>query len=218
MVDKNVASEFCSGCVLIKDSAITVLAPLSFVEGRETHLKVVFYDGEELDATFVSVEDLFCLLKTAVHSGCERVDLLRSDVACPQWTFTYVPRSCTTTEKLNTYVTAESLESYEEDRSLTINSTKYFMVSCDYVEMTPSGHNKLGGAPVFTMSGKTAGIVLQDADHVVQDPGAEMKVTLKSNCLHQLMMLLDPPVPSNNPRKKRKRSRLGKGLSGFPTN
>ena len=56
--------------------------------------------------------------------------------------------------------------------------SKYFLVSCPYSEKTRSGLNRLTAAPVFTLRGKTAGIVLQDCRDAVEDPeAAEVKVT-----------------------------------------
>ena len=50
-------------------------------------------------------------------------------------------------------------------------------MSCPYSEKTRSGLNRLTAAPVFTLRGKTAGIVLQDCRDAVEDPeAAEVKV------------------------------------------
>ncbi|KAJ1257920.1 hypothetical protein BS78_10G033600 [Paspalum vaginatum] len=134
----------------------------------------------------------FCFLRTALHSSCEVIDLFESEHGPDtRSTFMFVPQSRTITRKMSTFVTVESLESYLIDETvLAANSANYFMVSCSYFEKTEDGINRLTAAPVFTMTGRTVGIVLQDCRHRRSDPGAEMKVALKATHLRALMMLL----------------------------
>jgi hypothetical protein len=206
VADKNDSDAYCTGCVMVKDRNVTVIASAGFVTGRESRLKVVFYDGIELDTRVVAVQGSFCLVRTNFHSGCEIIRLLEDgDDLVPQSTFMFIPQSETSTQRIPTYATVETLESYLNiETGLAANSTNYFFVSCDYFGKTPDGINRLTAAPVFTMCGKTAGIVLQDCR--LRDSGAEMKVTLKAGHLHALMVLVDPPARPKRPRKKRKRS------------
>ncbi|CAL5074148.1 unnamed protein product [Urochloa decumbens] len=205
VVDTKDADAYSSGCVMIKDKVVTLVASSAFVKGREMRLKVVFFDRIELEATVVAVRDSFCLLRTAFHSECKAIRLLKEEGVVPQSTFMFAPQSRTTTRRIFTYATTETLESYLNIESdLAENSTNYFMVSCSYFGKTRFGINSLTASPVFTMWGRTAGIVLQDCR--VAGPGAEMKVTLKARHVRELMMLVDPPAASTGPRKKRKRS------------
>ncbi|CAN6182405.1 unnamed protein product [Urochloa humidicola] len=207
VVDTEDADAYSSGCVMIKDKVVTVIASSDFVKGREMRLKVVFFDRIELEATVVAVRDSFCLLRTAFHSECKAIRLLKDEdgVVVPQSTFMFAPQSRTTTRRISTYATTETLESYLNIESdLAENSTNYFLVSCPYFGKTYAGINRLTASPVFTLWGKTAGIILQDCR--VARPGAEMKVTLKARHIRELMMLVDPPATPTGPRKKRKRS------------
>ncbi|CAD6214983.1 unnamed protein product [Miscanthus lutarioriparius] len=208
IADKRDEDAYCSGCVIMKDGAVTVIASSDFVKRRERRLKVVFFDREELEATVVIVQDSFCLLRTAFHPGCEAISLLEDeDGLIPSTTFMFAPISQTANQRMSTFATVESLASYgENETDLVADSTKYFLVSCPYSEKTRSGLNRLTAAPVFTLRGKTAGIVLQDCRDAVEDPeAAEVKVILKASHVNELMKLL-PPAPLKRPGKKRKRS------------
>lgn len=124
----------------------------------------------------------------------------------------FAPQSHNTTQRISTYVTTDTLESYLNiETDLAENSTKYFMVSCSYFGKTSTGVNMLAASPVFTLWGKTAGIVLQDCRE--KRPGAEMKVTLKARHIRELIMLVGPPTDPTGPtgpgRKKRKGSPTG---------
>jgi len=47
IADKRDEDAYCSGCVIMKDGAVTVIASSDFVKRRERRLKVVFFDREE---------------------------------------------------------------------------------------------------------------------------------------------------------------------------
>lgn len=199
---------YSSGCVMSKDNVVTVIASSAFVRGRERRLKVVFSDRIELEARVLVVQDPFCLLRTAFHSECMAIKLWNDEdgVLIPRRTFMFAPHSHNTTQRISTYVTVETLESYLNiETDLAENSTNYFMVSCSYFGKTSTGINRLTASPVFTLWGKTAGIVVQDCR--AQRPGAEMKVILKARHIHELMMLVNPPADLPGPSRKKKRKR-----------
>ncbi|RCU61675.1 hypothetical protein SEVIR_6G063200v4 [Setaria viridis] len=211
--DKNDGDAYCTGCVMVKDKNVTVIASAGFVNGRESCLKVVFYDKTELDARVVAVQGSFCLVRTTFHSGCLPLRLLKDEdaVVVPQSTFMFIPQSQKIITRISTYATVETLESYLNiETDLAADSTNYFLVSCDYFGKNHDGTNRLTASPVFTMGGKTAGIVLQDCRLNDNDSGAEVKVTLKARHLHrhlhELMALVDPAARPKRPGKKRKRS------------
>lgn len=66
---------YSSGCVIIKDKVITVVASSAFVSGRERRLKVIFFDKTELKARVIAVQNSFCLLRTSFHSECVAIKL-----------------------------------------------------------------------------------------------------------------------------------------------
>lgn len=210
IADKRDGDGYCSGCVLVKDradGAVTVITSSNFVNGRDRHLKVVFFDREEFNATVVSVEGPFTLLRTSFHLGCEPISMLQDENAlAPSSLFAFAPISQTANQKLPSFCTLESLDSYGSNvMDFVANSNKYFLVSCPYAETTRNGINRLTGAPVFTMGGKTAGFVLQNCRDLDREPEVvEIKVILKARHVHELMMSV-PPAPPKKPAKKRKR-------------
>lgn len=124
IADKKDENAYCSGCVMVKDGAVTVIASSAFVKGRERHLKVVFSDREELKATVVAVQDSFCLLRTAFHPGCEAISLLNDeDGLIPSTTFMFAPISQSANQRMSTFSTVESLASYRQNETLVANST-----------------------------------------------------------------------------------------------
>lgn len=119
----------------------------------------------------LAVSGAFCLLSTEFHKDCEMINLLaRSSGLSPCRTFMVVPRSNTANEAVRTYVAVGSLKSYTffggcvEGYNAVANSDKYFLVTCSYYGKTGNGINQLTAAPVFSMWGRTLGIVYRTVD------------------------------------------------------
>lgn len=213
--------DYCSGFVAVKSRTdagcspkTLVVAPSAFVRGNQ-HLNVCFFDGVRSPASVVAEEGPFTLLRTAAHSGSEAVRLLEESEPSPfhpRRTFMVPPISRRKTYYQPTYATLESLESYVDDCSVLSDSRNYFLVSCDYSEMTNYGSTRLAASPVFIInngitkdSGSTMGLVLQVA-HIGNDL---MKVAVTSTYFKTVLNKLDPPsLPPPPPRKPRKQGRL----------
>lgn len=180
--------DFCSGFVAEVDRNNTyVVTQSDFVRGRQSRLKVCFFDNIEEPATVVQSQNPFCLLRTAPHSQCERIQWAQENVTISR-VLVFPPLSPTISRVIPSFVTLRSTESYRTRPTDVIKgSCNYFLVTCPYTQKTMDGFNRLVAAPVFTPGARALGVILRDCR---PRHGAEMKVVISAKHASHLVSSL----------------------------
>lgn len=200
IVGETESTDYCIGLVaqVTKDETF-VLTQSFFVQDKRDRIKVSFFDKTEMSASVVGIEGRLCMLRTARHCHCEKVQWEEDPITSVSQALIFLPFSSTNVSSNRIFVTLESTESYHIDTTFVNGSNEFFLVSCPYTEKPNAGFNRLLAAPVFSMSERALGIVLFDYN---PDSAAEMKVCLLAKGVMAHISRLLPPAP---PAKTKKR-------------
>ncbi|RLN22468.1 hypothetical protein C2845_PM07G30430 [Panicum miliaceum] len=193
-------SDYCSGFVVTSSEKgrTHIVTQSSFVNGRENHLKVCFFDKIELPASVVTVGETFCILSTALHQNCRAITPMVGDVV-PSSAVIFPPSSATDICHIPSFVIVSSVDAYNVgDIDPTASdhisdSEKYFEFTCHYGEKCLNGHSRLVAAPIFSMTGDAMGIGAGDF-RPDEEGDEEIKLALSAKYIADMVDSLMAPL------------------------
>lgn len=229
VADKGDIAQYCIGFVIMKSHtdaeeisrrSTLVVVSSQFVSGREHNLEICFSDSWCCQASVVSIQGQFCLVRTEEHKNCEAIRWMTDQnisSLTPTTVFVVLPSSPTTMCCRQCYMLTESLESYSlSDGQLVADSGDYVVVGCSYRDKTVTGLQKshdpnfilerdgldrLTAAPVFDMSGAALGIIVRYC-RMLRRAGHLLRVTIKAPSVKKQLELL---IKRKGAGQKRKR-------------
>ncbi|CAO1942494.1 unnamed protein product [Urochloa humidicola] len=191
--------DYCSGFIVTspEKGRTYVVTQSSFINGRDNHLKVCFFDKTELPASVVTVGETFCILSTDLHRESRAITPMVGAVV-PSRAVTFAPSSPTDIYSIPSFVIVDSVDAYDVgDNDPTASdhisdSNKYFEFTCHYGEKCLNGHSRLVAAPIFSMTGDTMGIAA--GDFRPNEVGGEIKLALSAEHIADMVDSLMAPL------------------------